>query len=403
MIEPTDSKLIEFYQYLVEISLDLASTLDLDELLTRILHSATHITEADEASILLYDEKRKELYFQAATNITNRETLSSIVVPTESIAGWVALHREPVIVPDVEKDKRWFSQVGNQLHFKTRSIIAVPLVAKEKLIGVLEVLNKIQGTFDQEDQDKLVVLAAQAAIAIENSRLFKQSDLISELVHELRTPLTSIGTISYLLQRPNVSEDQRLSLTHTINQEIQRLNELTTSFLDFARLESGRASFNMQEFDLKELLQECCQITEHKVIESGLSLFQEYPETLPALEADRDKIKQVLLNLLSNAIKYNRPQGKIFLKAGVEGNLAWLVVQDTGMGMPAEVLPHLFEKFFRVKATENIIAGTGLGLSICKRIVEGHRGRIEVQSQVNSGSTFTIYLPLKRSQGAGKA
>jgi two-component system phosphate regulon sensor histidine kinase PhoR len=113
------------------------------------------------------------------------------------------------------------------------------------------------------------------------------------------------------------------------------------------------------------------------------------------LEADRDKVKQVVLNMISNAIKYNRPDGSITLKADMEGeeNLC-ILVQDTGVGIAQEALPHLFEKFYRVRDTEGQITGTGLGLSICKQIVQGHGGSIEVESELTHGTIFKIKLPL---------
>jgi signal transduction histidine kinase len=114
------------------------------------------------------------------------------------------------------------------------------------------------------------------------------------------------------------------------------------------------------------------------------------------VEADRDKIKQVVLNLISNAIKYNNPNGSITICAGL-GDAYWtLSVSDTGLGIPERSLPHLFEKFYRVGTYENKAPGTGLGLSICKQIVSGHGGSIEVHSRVGQGSTFTIHIPIKK-------
>jgi signal transduction histidine kinase len=115
---------------------------------------------------------------------------------------------------------------------------------------------------------------------------------------------------------------------------------------------------------------------------------------------DRDKLKQVVLNLLSNAIKYNCPAGKVVLSAGLKPGGWTLAVQDTGMGIPEKALPHLFEKFYRVNASEGKVPGTGLGLSICKQIVSGHGGSIAVKSRPGKGTTFTIHIPSRSSQRA---
>ena len=114
---------------------------------------------------------------------------------------------------------------------------------------------------------------------------------------------------------------------------------------------------------------------------------------MPLMEADRDKIKQVLLNLVSNAIKYNRPNGSVIIAGNYTDTEFSIGVQDTGLGIPDESIPRLFQKFYRVREHENKAAGTGLGLSICKQIVQGHNGRIEVKSKVGVGTTFSVYLP----------
>ncbi len=132
----------------------------------------------------------RELYFQAATNPD--PMMRGMVIPMDSIAGWIVIHREPVRISDVRKDSRYFKNVAQTLSFQTKSLMGVPLITKEKVVGVLEVLNKSNGDFTETDEDMLTVLGAQAAVAIENTRLFQQSDLIAEFVHELRTPLASL-------------------------------------------------------------------------------------------------------------------------------------------------------------------------------------------------------------------
>ena len=390
-----DDHIFQRYQRLIEISRDLASTLDLDGLLRRIASNAVELSKAETASILLYDEKNNQLYFQVVTDPENETIMRGIVVPGESIAGWVARNRQPVIVPDVHKDNRFFQNVEKTLDFKTRNIIATPMITKGKLIGVLETLNKTEGIFNQEDQDTLMVLSAQAAVAIENSRLFQQADHIAELVHELRTPLTSISTISYLLQQPNVSEEDRMNLAITVQEEASRLTRLTTNFLDVARLESGRAIFTPTKIDLREILKECVEINTPKANEKRISIMVDLAKNLPLIEADRDKIKQVILNLLSNAIKYNREQGSVFIRAYPNDTYLILTVEDTGFGIPEEEFPLLFTKFFRSQHLEHKVEGTGLGLSISKFIIDSHGGKIHAKSKLDEGTIFTVSLPIK--------
>ena len=239
----------------------------------------------------------------------------------------------------------------------------------------------------------LTVLGAQAAVAIENARLFQQSDLIAEFVHELRTPLASLSTATYLLLRPEMSREQRDQIVNNIHTETLRLNSLASSFLDLARLESGRVQFRKTRFSVADLIYECTDVMTSKAQETSIQIRVDVPSDMPLMEADRDKIKQVLLNLLSNAIKYNRPNGSVIITGSFNANELSITIQDTGLGIPEEFIPHLFEKFYRVREHEGKAAGTGLGLSISKQIVQGHNGRIEVKSKMGVGTSFTVHLP----------
>lgn len=386
------AQLLDGYRRLIDISRDLASTLDLNPLLNRIIRAAADITGAEAASILLYDDTSRQLFFQVATN--DMSSLRGLAVPLNgSIAGWIVTNRRPVRISNVDDDSRYYRQVANATETKTRSLIGVPLITKEKVVGVLEVLNKVEGEFTDTDEDLLTVLGVQAAVAIENTRLFQQSDLISEFVHELRTPLSSMSTATYLLLRPQISREQSEQIINNIHAEALRLNTLATSFLDLARLESGRVQFRLSPTDVPKLFGECIEIMSPKAQENDVYLSMDVPVNFPIIQADRDKLKQVILNLLSNAIKYNHQGGTATLKADYTENDWVLIVQDTGLGIPKEAQAHLFEKFYRVKQTENKIMGTGLGLSIVKQIVQGHNGTIEVQSELGKGTAFIITLP----------
>lgn len=384
---------LDGYRRLVDIARDLASTLDLDILLSRIVHAAAEISGSEAASILLYDDTSRQLYFQVSTNM-DESMRRGIIVPLEgSIAGWIVNNRRPVRITNAHDDPRFFSNVEVTTGLSTESLLGIPLVTKNKIVGVLEALNKNKGKFSDTDESMLLVLGAQAAVAIENARLFQQSDLISEFVHELRTPLASLSTATYLLLRPEMSQEQRDQIIHNIHNETMRLNALASSFLDLARLESGRVQFRKTVFSVADLIYECKDVMASKATDDNIQIRVESPEGLPLLEADRDKIKQVLLNLLSNAIKYNRPNGTVMLRAEALENEMVLYIQDTGVGIPDESLPHLFEKFFRVREHESRVAGTGLGLSICKQIIQGHGGRVQVKSKAGVGTVFSVFLP----------
>jgi len=377
----------------MEIVRDLASTLDLETLLDRITRAAADITDCDAASIILYDETAKQLFFQASTNM-DQHIMRGFVVPLEnSIAGSIVQNRAPLRINDVTEDTRHFKQVGQTLSKEIHSLMGVPLITKDKVIGVLEAINKKEGDFTDTDQDLLTVLGAQAAVAIENTRLFQQSDLIAEFVHELRTPLASVSMAATLLLRKALGPDESAQTLESIHEEAHRLSTLASSFLDLARLESGRVQYHKVPFDFHKVADESVFSMQAKAEEYGLKIIVDIPANMPPAEGDRDKIKQIVINLLSNAIKYNRPNGTVTLKAEVSDKETIITVQDTGVGIPEEDLPNMFQKFFRVKGTEKKAIGTGLGLSICKQIVQGHNGRIEIKSKVNEGTAFILHFP----------
>ncbi len=394
MTEPAQASLLERYRRLAEISRNLASTVDLNILLDRITEAAAHVCGSEAASILLYDENEGQLYFESATNL-EEPLMRGLIVPVEgSIAGWIVSNKQPIIIHDTQNDPRHFAQVGKATNVTTTSLLGVPLVAKDKVIGALEAINKISGQFSQDDQEILMDLGAQAAVAIENARLFQQSDLIAEMVHELRTPLASLRTASHLLLRKDVSQDQLDKVVGIIDSETTRLIDMTTSFLDLARLESGRIPFHSELFDPTLLLEDCVTLMHDKASEKNLRLNLYIPDELPVIKGDLDKIKQAVLNLISNAINYNKPSGTITVSGHSNSGELVIAVNDTGQGIRPAEIDHLFNKFYRSQTTEKSVQGTGLGLAICKKIVEAHDGRIEVQSEVGIGTTFSVYLPI---------
>ena len=382
MAEVKTQRLDSFLR-LIEIARDLASTLDLDILLDRIVRAAADITGAEAASILLYDNVAHQLSFQVATNM-DEPTMRGLVVPLQSsIAGWIVTNHKSVHIDNVNTDSRHFADVERVTGFPTESLLGIPLITKDKIVGVLEVLNKKDGNFTGSDENLLSVLGAQAAVAIENARLFQQSDLVSEFVHELRTPLASLSTATYLLLRPEMSREQQEQIVNNIHNETLRLNAMASSFLDLARLESGRVQFRKTYFNITDLFNECCEVMSSKANEERVQLKVATPEGPAEIAADRDKLKQVILNLLSNAIKYNRQGGTVILKSLATEDEMVISVQDTGIGIPEKAIGHLFEKFYRVGEHENKTSGTGLGLSICEQIIQGHGGSIEVKSKCN--------------------
>lgn len=386
------------YERLLEISRALNSTLEIDTLLEQIVTAAAELTATTATSILLLDKISGTLRFEASID-PGGISLSSIEVPLEnSIAGWVVTHGEPLVIADVSNEPKFFSKVDEQSEFQTRNLLAVPMRAHDKVIGCLEALNKAKNeAFTDEDVSTLTTLAAQAAVAIENARLFQQSDLIADMVHELRTPLAAINATTHIILRPEISEERRVEFVSTIAQETKRLTRMTTEFLDLARLESGRTRLAHDPVSLAQVINGAVYTVSHQAAERNIRLNTEInPPELPTIVGDGEKLTQVLLNLLTNAVKYNRPDGDIYVSAVLSGDVIDLTVRDTGMGISQENVNHLFEKFFRVPDAEGYTQGTGLGLAIAKRIIEGHGGAIRVESELGVGTSFLVTLPVPK-------
>lgn len=385
---------LENYRRILEISKQLNSTLEYRALLQQIVAAVVEVLRVEAATIMLMDPATGELRFEIASNLRPQET-EKILVPMEgSIAGWIVTHGEPRVIEDVTKEPNHFRKVDADTDFETRNLLGVPLKTHTKVIGVLQAVNKPSGKFTSEDINLLTILASQAGVAIENARLFMQSDFISEIVHELRTPLAALKASTALLKRPTLAPEKRDEVIHLLEEETDRLIRLTSDFLDLARLESGRAEMDLAPFELQTLVRDCVTIIEPQAGTRSVSIVYDI-EPLVGF-GDKGKIKQVLLNLLTNAVKYNRPSGQVRIRGFDVGNgFAQIDIADTGYGINSEHLPNMFRKFFRVADTAGTVQGTGLGLAISKHIVESHGGSIWVNSTADVGSTFSLTLPIK--------
>jgi len=391
------SDLLEHYKRIIEISQQLSTTYDHVTLLKKIVSAAKELLHTEAAAIMLLDEATGKLRFAMSSNIKPHE-MEDIVIPLEgSIAGWIFTHGEPRVIQDAAHDPNHFQGVDDKIDFKTRNILGVPMRTHTHVIGVVQAVNKINNEhFNDEDIMTLRTLAGQAAIAIENARLFQQSDFIAEMVHELRTPLAALKASTALLQHPGLPREKRADIVDTMQGETERLISLTNDFLDVARLESGRVNLDVNLFPIHKLLLESAEIVSQQA--EGKQITIHISDNDFVAEADRGKIKQVILNLLTNAIKYNRPDGTIEIRTQPvqeqEHEYIQIAVADTGYGISREHQQHMFQKFYRVPTTANIERGTGLGLAICKNIVEAHGGHIWLESEEGVGSTFYITIPM---------
>jgi len=226
-----------------------------------------------------------------------------------------------------------------------------------------------------------------------------KSEFIANISHELRTPLHSIRGFTRLLLQDKVTEPevQREFLT-IVDDQSENLEKLIDNLLDASRIESGRFKVQKHRLLIKDLISEVVGSFYTIASEKGITINADITEALPEVEADGERLKQVLNNLLSNAVKFSNGSSSVTVTGEAKDDELIVRVIDQGIGIPEEVRQHLFERFYRAKDTARV-GGTGLGLYISKQIIEAHGGRIWVESKVGEGSTFSFTLPLIQISG----
>lgn len=389
----------------------LNSTLDLVRLLRLIIQTAVELLETEAASIMLVDERTGGLHFAAASGESDYEALRQIEVPLEgSIAGTIYKTGEPLIIEEVAEDPRHYRGVDQAIDFETHAILGVPLQVRNHTIGVLEALNKLNGeSFDQDDVEVLATLAAQAAIAIENARLVSRlreanqrlseldalkTDFISIASHELRTPLMIVqGYASFLREEASGQMSQDVEM---VLRGAKQLEDIIDTMTNLSYLEAGTLQLEHERFSLSALIEELGVEWQSLVATKRQTLDVVLPPRPIDIEADREKIAQVLNNLLSNAMQFTPESGTVEIDVQLHTGTVAISVTDTGIGIPSEELENIFEAFHQVEDhLTRHHGGLGLGLPIAKRIVELHGGRIWAKSVVGRGSCFTFTLPRK--------
>jgi signal transduction histidine kinase len=404
-------RLVARLSRLVDISVTLNSTLDLDRLLEFIIRTAAELVESEGAAILLVDENTHDLFFAASTGSDPQE-LAKIPVPMEgSIAGTVFRQGRPLILNDVAGDPRHFRQVGEKVKFETRSLLGVPMSIRDKVTGVLEAVNKRQGAFDETDSETLSIIASQAAVAIHNARLVSalqgayqelgqldrlKADFIAIASHELRTPLGVILGYAAIL-REEAKEAAASEQAETVLNSALRMRALIEDMTNMNLMQVGRAQMSFEVHPLADVVQIAHDEVAPLIRAKGQTLIVRRGEdSLPA-PVDRAKLAMAVTNLLNNAMRFTPAQGHILLELTRHGAEGWIRVRDDGAGIPADQLERIFDRFYQV---ENHMTrrhqGMGLGLAIVRAIAEAHGGRVWAESEGRDlGSTFTVAVPLK--------
>ncbi|MBN1894080.1 PAS domain-containing protein [bacterium] len=268
--------------------------------------------------------------------------------------------------------KHWVPEAGQYRIFQSHA--ARVFNAEKEPIGVIAVLRDIT---EQREADHM------------------KSELISMVAHELKSPLTSIFGFSELLVSSGVQNPRALDYAGVIFEESRRLNEFVNNFLDLSRLEAGKAELRMMPLQIREMVQKVLESQKAQRLAKQIKIITELPEALPPVLGDHHMIEQALSNLVNNAIKYSPAHSKIGIEAENGPRAVTIRIIDSGIGIPEQELPNIFQKFYRVVHTEldTDVEGSGIGLALVKEIIERHRGTLSVKSTVGVGSIFTVTLP----------
>jgi signal transduction histidine kinase len=398
------------FDRLIEVIRAMGTSPNLEIFLDTLISAATELTGSEVASILELDEGGKQLRF-AAMPWFHRDLLKGIRVPLQnSLAGWVFQNDQPVIVSDVTVEPRHFKGADQAARFATRSLMAVPIIYHGETLGVLEVVNKAeQADYTEEDRIILETLASQAAMVIQNLHLGNKIKLSQDQItqldrmkssfigiasHELRTPLGLIlGYATFL--REVIQPDYRPQLD-IIHRNAMRLKEIIDNLADMDNLQRGVASVRARKISIKRLIEEVVDSFQQDANHKRITLRFDPPQNELLVEGDSPKISIALSNVVNNSITFTNPGGHVGVVAESIPGYVKVSVIDDGIGIPADDLPHIFERFYQVEShLTRKHGGMGLGLSVSKVMVEMHGGRIWAESVEGKGSNFIFLLPVK--------
>jgi|GEM_PF-612180 len=404
--------LVQMQEAMQYSNLAVTAQMELRTMLESILTLLYRLLNTYTAQIYLVDDGH--LSFGAF--LRKGKPLSESLSPPRQhgLTNTVALTGERIIVDDV-LDHPLYNDIETTYHASSRSLIGIPLLLGRQVLGVMTVGFKEPNSITPLMTDQLEAFAMQAAIAIENARLYRLSqdkneqdrryyeelnrtkNLVMDMVsHDLKNPIGVIkGYVAVLRKHGHTDTDTGQNALNQIENGANLMLDLVTDLLDLARLETGLA-LHREVVELNALVEQSLFQHELNATQKAIEMLLDISTDHLNVFLDPKRMSQVLSNIVSNAIKYTPAGGSVVVSTQQDGEWAYIRISDSGLGIPEKDLPHIFEKFHRVKSDAHAeIEGTGLGLAIVKSIVDQHHGIIRVDSRYGEGSTFTIQLPLQ--------
>ncbi|HCR71487.1 MAG TPA: hypothetical protein DIW23_08600 [Anaerolineae bacterium] len=417
------------------IDIAISNSFDLNLSLDTLLSATLSELNVSAASILLFNQEMSTLEYRAGKGFYTSGIEQTNMRLGEGLAGESALKKQTVFMSNLAQTKEKFIRAEILKDEGFVSYYGIPLTAKGKLKGVLEVFNRTELRPDKEWIDFFETLAGQAAIAIDNAQLFEnlqrsnfelerrvaertaelnktnielehanraKDEFLANMSHELRTPLNSIlGLSESMLEQyqETLNENQQKSL-HIIETSGKHLLDLINDILDLSKLEAGMFDYYPQLIRADDLCKSSIIFVKSQATKKNISLAYEIEAGISDFSADPRRLKQILVNLLTNAVKFTPDNGHVTLKvtANVEKEVIQFSVIDSGIGIAPEDLRRLFTPFVQVESSLNRhFEGTGLGLALVQKLTDLHGGSVEVESEVGKGSRFTIKLPYQQT------
>jgi len=406
--DPDVRNKIQKIAQLVEISAILNSTLKPELLLQNILESAADLLDCCVISILLYDEREKELRF-AATSSVNIDQLEQIPVPLDnSLAGTIYTENRHLVINNTKDDPRHYDEVGDEVGLQVDSLLGVPMRIKDRVTGVIEALNKEEGDFTDFDVSLLLVVASQAAISMHNAQLIQalqkanielsqadklKRDLMAVASHELRTPLGNILGYATLLYED--ATDENKPLASSILKASSKLRAVLDDIANMNLLYTGEADLDFADSTLQQVIEFAKEEVNATVNREDNTVVYEIPDEPIPLKIDLPKMSVVFVNLILNAIRFTPVDGEIILRVSDHKDEVMISIFDTGRGIAKESLEKIFEVFYQEDDhMTRRYGGLGLGLSIARELVNLHGGRIWAESDgLGKGATLQVVLP----------
>lgn len=403
-----DLQIQTFYQ----VNRFISSIHDMDQLLILIMQESESAVDAEASCIALHDPADGQLHIEYAIGEASAEVRRVTLAMGQGVLGTVAATGKTLRVDDVTQDTRFDSSVDRKSGFITKSLLATPIQWRGHLLGVLEVVNKRDGgSFNQNDERLLEIVANQAAIAVENSRLVDGmvkserlsaiGNMAASIMTDFKSPLTDIRGFAQLLANPEIDEERRKWLSDMILEDVDRYLGMAQELLDYSK---GAISLNLKVVQIGTWLDRLTDHMAEDLAEANITFSTDVNFARDVI-MDEARLRRVVLNLVANAVKAMPQGGELTMateEAGGENGGRWqLTVADTGPGIPLDQRPRMFD--LSVDAGGD--AETGLGLAIAKEVIDGHGGRISFETRTageadgqEPGTVFQIEMPVSPNQ-----